>query len=74
MVQSGEMSLDEFVAKQSAWMSKQVQRCAGLRLTISGPASPAAAAPWKGKRKSGKRKATGGKRVGKRVGKPVGRG
>ncbi|MNY50054.1 hypothetical protein D3C86_1855310 [compost metagenome] len=70
MVQSGEMSLDEFVAKQSAWMSKQVQRCAGLRLTISGPASPAAA-PWKGKRKPGKRKATAGS---KRVGKPVGRG
>ncbi|MDX1368280.1 DNA topoisomerase III [Pseudomonas sp.] len=67
MVQSGEMSLDEFVAKQSAWMSKQVQRCAGLRLTISGPASPAAAAPWKGKRKPGKRKAAGSKRVGKPV-------
>ncbi len=70
MVQSGEMSLDEFVAKQSAWMSKQVQRCAGLRLTISGPASPAAATPWKGKRKTGKRKATVGS---KRGGKPVGR-
>ncbi|WP_090503892.1 DNA topoisomerase III [Pseudomonas borbori] len=70
MVQSGEMSLDEFVGKQSAWMSKQVQRCAGLRLTINGPASPAAA-PWKGKRKSGKRKATAGR---KRVGKPIGRG
>ncbi|MDX1723896.1 MAG: DNA topoisomerase III [Pseudomonas sp.] len=67
MVQSGEMSLDEFVAKQSAWMSKQVQRCAGLRLTISGPASPAAAASWKGKRKPGKRKAAGSKRVGKPV-------
>lgn len=67
MVQSGEMSLDEFVAKQSAWMSKQVQRCAGLRLTISGPASPAAAAPWKGKRKPGKRRAAGSKRVGKPV-------
>ena len=39
-------SLDEFVAKQSAWMSKQVQRCAGLRLSISAPASPAAT-PWK---------------------------
>ncbi|OHC65876.1 MAG: DNA topoisomerase III, partial [Pseudomonadales bacterium RIFCSPLOWO2_02_FULL_63_210] len=65
MVQSGEMSLDEFVAKQSAWMSKQVQRCAGLRLTISGPASPAAAAPWKGKRKTGKRKAAGSKPVGR---------
>ncbi|MDA7087549.1 DNA topoisomerase III [Pseudomonas sp. SA3-5] len=66
MVQSGEMSLDEFVSKQSAWMSKQVQRCAGLRLTISGPA---AAAPWKGKRKTGKRKATGDKRVGKPLGR-----
>ncbi len=60
MVQSGEMSLEEFVAKQAAWMSKQVGRCAGLRLTISGPASPAGkgAAPWKNKRKTtGKRKA-----------------
>ncbi|MHC6226269.1 DNA topoisomerase III [Pseudomonas sp. X10] len=63
MVQSGEMSLDEFVAKQSAWMSKQVQRCAGLQLTISGPATPAGrgGAPWKKKRRSGtgKGKATG---------------
>ncbi|MEF9900825.1 MAG: DNA topoisomerase III [Pseudomonas sp.] len=49
MVQSGEMSLEEFVAKQSAWMSKQVQRCAGLSLTISGPAVPKT--PWKKKRK-----------------------
>ena len=63
MVQSGEMSLDEFVAKQSAWMSKQVQRCAGLSLTISGPASTAGA-PWKGKRKPGKRKAATSKRGG----------
>ncbi len=63
MVQSGEMSLDEFVGKQSAWMSKQVQRCAGLRLSISAPASPAAT-PWKGKRKAGKRKATASKRGG----------
>jgi DNA topoisomerase-3 len=64
MVQSGEMSLDEFVAKQSAWMSKQVQRCAGLRLTISGPASPAGrgGAPWK-KRKAGKPKAAAAKRA-----------
>jgi DNA topoisomerase-3 len=51
-------------------MSKQVHRCAGLLLTISGPASPAAAAPWKGKRKPAKRKATTGS---KRGGKPVGR-
>ncbi|WP_439859773.1 DNA topoisomerase III [Pseudomonas sp. MBLB4136] len=57
MVQSGEMSLDEFVAKQSAWMSKQVQRCAGLRLSISGPAATRpAAAPWKKKRRAGKAK------------------
>lgn len=55
MVQSGEMSLDEFVAKQSAWMSKQVERCKGVRLTISGPAMPAGrATPWKKKRKAGK--------------------
>ncbi|MNJ72429.1 hypothetical protein D3C77_690780 [compost metagenome] len=53
MVQSGEMSLEEFVAKQSAWMSKQVERCAGLSLTISGPAAPAGrgGTPWKKKRK-----------------------
>ncbi|EGH36190.1 DNA topoisomerase III, partial [Pseudomonas syringae pv. japonica str. M301072] len=30
MVQSGEMSLEEFVAKQAAWMSKQVSRCVGM--------------------------------------------
>ncbi|MEN1833152.1 DNA topoisomerase III [Pseudomonas lijiangensis] len=60
MVQNGEMSLEEFVAKQAAWMSKQVSRCVGLRMTISGPASPAGgAAPWKKKRKTGTRKATG---------------
>ena len=53
MVQSGEMSLEEFVTKQAAWMSKQVNRCSALSLTISGP-PPAgkAAAPWKKKRKS----------------------
>ncbi|RMQ23401.1 DNA topoisomerase [Pseudomonas syringae pv. actinidiae] len=56
MVQSGEMSLEEFVAKQAAWMSKQVSRCVGMRMTISGPASPAGAAPpWKKKRKTAKR-------------------
>ncbi|SDN56733.1 DNA topoisomerase-3 [Pseudomonas cichorii] len=60
MVQNGEMSLEEFVAKQAAWMSKQVSRCVGLRMTISGPASPAGgAAPWKKKRKTGTRKAAG---------------
>ncbi|PTT25815.1 DNA topoisomerase III [Pseudomonas sp. HMWF021] len=53
MVQSGEMSLEEFVTKQAAWMSKQVTRCSALSLTISSP-PPAgkAAAPWKKKRKS----------------------
>ncbi len=64
MVQSGEMSLEEFVAKQSAWMRKQVERCRGLSLTITGPASPAGnAAPWKKKRKATPRKAaSAGKR------------
>jgi len=60
MVQSGEMSLEEFVAKQAAWMSKQISRCVGLRMTISGPA-PSASAPWKKSRKTGQRKATGSK-------------
>lgn len=75
MVQSGEMSLEEFVAKQSAWMSKQVQRCVGLRMTISGPASPAAAAPWKKKRKTAPRKASAskGSAAGKRAAKPTSR-
>ena len=50
MVQSGEMSLETFVAKQSAWMSKLVERCAGLQMTISGPA-PKGGTPWKNKRK-----------------------
>ncbi|MFV9649512.1 DNA topoisomerase III [Pseudomonas citrulli] len=66
MVQSGEMSLEEFVAKQAAWMSKQVARCNGMRMTISGPASPPGrgAAPWKKKRKSAPRKtATGPERA-----------
>src|SRR5690606_7157177 len=58
MVQSGEMPLEEFVAKQSAWMSKLVERCAGLRMTISGP--PVAAGrngkPWKKKRSAAPRK------------------
>ncbi|MNE40853.1 hypothetical protein D3C80_1348990 [compost metagenome] len=68
MVQSGEMPLEEFVAKQSAWMSKLVERCAGLRLTISGPPIPAGGgAPWKKKRKAAPRKASGGKRVRKPV-------
>ena len=59
MVQSGEMSLEEFVTKQAAWMSKQVTRCSGLSLIISGP-PPAgkAAAPWKKKRKSTASKTT----------------
>src|SRR5690606_578593 len=65
MVQSGEMSLEEFVAKQSAWMSKQVERCRDLRLTISGPPNPPGkGAPWKKKRKAAPRKkASAGKRA-----------
>ncbi len=60
MVQSGEMSLDEFVAKQSTWMSKHVQRCLGLRLTISGPAlaTGQGKVPWKKKRTAGAAKRT----------------
>jgi DNA topoisomerase-3 len=59
MVQSGEMSLEDFVAKQSAWMSKQVDRCAGLGLTIAGPASPAGRGntPWTQKRSAAAPKA-----------------
>ncbi|KOX64758.1 DNA topoisomerase III [Pseudomonas psychrophila] len=58
MVQSGEMTLDVFVAKQAAWMSKHIERCSALTMTISGPASPAGAAPaWKKKRKAATGKA-----------------
>ncbi len=73
MVQSGEMSLEEFVAKQAAWMSKQVARCNGMRMTITGPASPAVrgAAPWKKKRKAAPRKAAG---TTKRAKKPANAG
>ena len=57
MVQSGEMSLEEFVAKQSAWMRKQVERCRDLRLSINGPPNPASkATPWKKKRKGTSKK------------------
>ena len=53
MVQSGEMTLDIFVAKQAAWMSKHIERCSAMTMTIKGPASPAGVAPaWKKKRKS----------------------
>ncbi|MFK4135388.1 DNA topoisomerase III [Pseudomonas luteola] len=60
MVQTGEMSLEEFVTKQSAWMSKQVERCMGLNLTFSGPAIPAGrkSTPFKKKRKAAPRKAS----------------
>ncbi|KAF1022019.1 MAG: DNA topoisomerase 3 [Pseudomonas sp.] len=70
MVQSGEMSLEEFVAKQAAWMSKQVARCNGMRLTISGPPGRGAP-PWKNKRKPTKRKtATAPKSAAKPMKKP----
>ena len=56
MVQSGEMTLETFVAKQAAWMSKHIARCSGMTMTISGPASPAGMAgmapAWKKKRKA----------------------
>ncbi len=70
MVQSGEMSLDEFVTKQSAWMSKLVERCAGLRLRIDGAAAPPTcrAAPRK-TRKGARAKVTAGN--GKRSRRPV---
>ncbi|VVN19904.1 DNA topoisomerase 3 [Pseudomonas fluorescens] len=64
MVQSGEMTLEEFVARQSAWMGKLVERCSGMRMTISGPLAPAGGkkAPWSKKRRSGtKAKAADGK-------------
>lgn len=51
MVQRGEMSLDDFVAKQSAWMCKQVERCAGLRLSIAG--SPPTGTPSPRPRRAG---------------------
>ncbi|MFW3895031.1 DNA topoisomerase III [Pseudomonas bharatica] len=65
MVQSGEMSLETFVEKQSAWMSKQVERCAGMQLRISGPATPAGrgGSPWKKKCKAGTAAKDGVKRV-----------
>ncbi|PZW63859.1 DNA topoisomerase-3 [Pseudomonas sp. URMO17WK12:I1] len=64
MVQSGEMPLDEFVAKQSAWMARQIERCRGLQLTISGP-PPGGRPAWKGKRKGASRKkAASAKRAG----------
>ncbi|WP_297836874.1 DNA topoisomerase III [Pseudomonas sp.] len=65
MVQSGEMTLEDFVAKQSAWMTKQVARCTGLQLTISGPASPSGrtGAAWKKKRKPASGKPAAAKRA-----------
>ena len=53
MVQSGEMTLDIFVAKQAAWMRKHIERCSAMTMTINGPASPAGVSPaWKKKRKA----------------------
>jgi DNA topoisomerase-3 len=64
MVQSGEMTLETFVERQTVWMSKLVERCRGLNLTISGPALQAGKSPaWKKKRKApGKSVAPAGKR------------
>jgi DNA topoisomerase-3 len=45
------MSLEEFVTRQSAWMSKHVERCQGMRMNIT--AAPAGVKPpWKKKRKA----------------------
>jgi DNA topoisomerase-3 len=66
MVQSGEMSLETFVSKQSAWMSKQVERCKGVRLIISGPAAPASRrAPWKKRKGAGRKAAPKARRAAK---------
>ena len=62
MVQSGEMTLEEFVTRQSAWMGKLVQRCSGLRLSISGPAVGKAPA-WKKKRGGKGKVARGGSKT-----------
>jgi DNA topoisomerase-3 len=66
MVQSGEMSLDDFLLRQSTWMSKLIERCRGLNVVIHGQA-PAPA--WGKKRKGGgtRRPATGKKRPPKRA-------
>jgi len=68
MVQSGEMSLEEFVAKQAAWMSKQVGRCVELKLQISMPPGTAAPAPWKKKRKASASRTTKARRPTKAAG------
>ncbi|KPA97011.1 DNA topoisomerase, partial [Pseudomonas asplenii] len=65
MVQSGEMSLEEFVAKQAAWMSKQVGRCVELKLQISMPPGTTAPAPWKKKRKASGTRTTRARRPAK---------
>lgn len=41
MVQNGEMPLQEFVDKQSAWIAKLVERCRGMQMHISAAAAPA---------------------------------
>nr|WP_314490011.1 DNA topoisomerase III [uncultured Pseudomonas sp.] len=65
MVQNGEMTLDAFVERQSAWMTKLVQRCAGLRVVINGPPLGAAgqSPPWKKKRGAKSKGASTGTRA-----------
>ena len=72
MVQSGEMSLEEFVAKQAAWMSKQVGRCVELKLQITMPAGMAGqgAVPWKKKRKATETKTGRTRRAPKSAARP----
>lgn len=58
MVQSGEMTLEEFTARQSAWMGKLIERCRGLNVVIKGQASAPA---WRKKRKASNRNTAMGK-------------
>lgn len=62
MVQAGEMTLEEFTTRQSAWMSKLVERCRGLSLVIKGQAAVPA---WRKKRTPGGRGKAAGKSAGK---------
>ncbi|KFK91762.1 DNA topoisomerase III [Serratia sp. Ag2] len=41
MIESGQMTLDTFIQKQSAWISQLVQQYGGTRLAVTLPESPA---------------------------------
>lgn len=58
MVQSGEMTLDVFCRQTGAVDEQTYRTSSAMTMTISGPASPAGAAPaWKKKRKAATGKA-----------------